>query len=118
MPAKRTSAASSEPEAAVGRTTVIKDYKEGDSAIWVTSAMELFGPLVELVKIDENGEHNENGKFTLQFVPNAAPQTVQLAAHSPCVNVEKVINSQLLVTPISVRGGGQKDDAVCVRVFV
>jgi len=64
--------------------------------------MELFGPLVELVEIV--------GSFTLQFVPNAAPQTMQLGPHSPCVNMEKVINNELVVTPMSVRGGGQKDD--------
>ena len=81
-----------------------KDYKEGASTIWVTSAMELFGPLVELVKID--------GKFTLQFLPNAAPQTVQLGNHSPCVNVEKVLNNQLFLTPISVKAGGSENDPV------
>jgi tetratricopeptide (TPR) repeat protein len=90
--------------ALVGRTTVSKDYTEGAKEIWVTSAMELFGPLVELVKID--------GKFTMQFVQNAAPQTVQLGAHSPCVCVEKVVNNKLEVTPISVRMGGSENDPV------
>jgi len=87
-----------------GRTTVTKDYKEGAKEIWVTSTMELFGPLVELVKIE--------GKFTMQFVPNAAPQTVQLGAHSPCVCVERVVNNKLEVTPISVRMGGSENDPV------
>ena len=88
----------------VGRTTVTKTYKEGAQSIQVTSSMELFGPLVELVKID--------GKFTVQFVDKAGPQTIQLGTHSPCVNVEKVINNQLLVTPISVRGAGGEGDIV------
>ncbi|MGB1605766.1 MAG: hypothetical protein ACPIOQ_74240, partial [Promethearchaeia archaeon] len=88
----------------VGRTAVTKTYKEGAQSIQVTSSMELFGPLVELVKID--------GKFTVQFVDKAGPQTIQLGTHSPCVNVEKVINNQLLVTPISVRGAGGEGDIV------
>jgi tetratricopeptide (TPR) repeat protein len=90
----------------MGRTTVSKDYAVGDSSIWVTSAMELFGPLVELVKSDTDG------RFTLQFISNAAPRTVQLGEHSPCVNVEKVVNNQLFVTPISVRGSGYENDPV------
>ncbi len=81
-----------------------KGYKEGASTIWVTSAMELFGPLVELIKVD--------GKYTLQFLPNAAPQTVQLGSHSPCVNVERVLNNQLFLTPISVKAGGSENDVM------
>ena len=93
-----------QPEAIVGRTTITKEYKEGAKELWVTSAMELFGPLVELVKID--------GKFILKFVPNAAPQSVQLGAHSPCVCVEKVVNNKLEVTPISVRQSGCENDSI------
>lgn len=107
MPAKRSTLQKNEggeAETAVGRTTVTKDYKEGASSIWVTSAMELFGPLVELVKIE--------GSFTTQFVVNAAPQTIQLGSQSPCVNVEKVFNNQLIVTPISVRSAGCENDVV------
>jgi hypothetical protein len=107
MPAKRNSSnasAGGNTNVCVGRTRVTKDYKEGASSIWVESAMELFGPLVELIKVD--------GSYKTQFVKNAAPQTVMLGAHSPCVNVEMVTNNELVVTPISVRKGGSENDHV------
>ncbi|KAJ1494844.1 hypothetical protein T484DRAFT_1764369 [Baffinella frigidus] len=77
-----------------GRTTVAKPFHEGSKSVWVASAMELFGPLVEMCKVD--------GRFELMYAHGVKPQTVQIGG-SLAVYVEKVVNNELVVTPISVR---------------
>lgn len=69
----------------------------------VASSLELFGPLVSMIK--------EDGKFTFKFTKGSAPCTIQLGA-SLAVNVTEVLNNELKVTPITVRDGGKAGDVV------
>eukprot|EP00960_Hanusia_phi_P074022 768137-Hanusia_phi.AAC.8 len=87
----------------VGRSTISQDYEAGSENIWIMSPLELFGPHVHYVKVD--------GQFIICLVDGVSHLTVRTAGSS-AINVIKVENNKLSVTPASVRTPGREGDSI------